>query len=204
MSLEGKVAIVTGGNSGIGKGIVLALAEHGANIVIDYVANPEATEELEKQVVALGDKAIGVEADVSKVDDLQRLVDTAVKEFGRVDIMVNNAGVETRTSVLDTTEAAVRQGARHQPQERLLRHADRRQTDDRPGRRRPDHQHHLRPRGLADARQHRVLPVEGRHAHARPVRPASSWRPTACSWSASAPAPSTPRSTRRPQPTRPR
>ena len=73
MSLKGKVAIVTGGNSGIGKAIVLALAEQGANIVIDYVANPEATEELEKQVVALGDKAIGVDADVSKVADLQTL-----------------------------------------------------------------------------------------------------------------------------------
>ena len=77
MSLKGKVAIVTGGNSGIGKAIVLALAEQGANIVIDYVANPEATEELEQQIVALGDRAIGVEADVSKVDDLQRLIDTA-------------------------------------------------------------------------------------------------------------------------------
>ena len=77
----------------------------GANIVIDYVANEQATEELEKQVVALGDQAIGVEADVSKVDDLQRLVDAAVKAFGRLDIMVNNAGVETRTSILDTTEA---------------------------------------------------------------------------------------------------
>ena len=98
MSVKGKVAIVTGGNSGIGKAIVLALAEQGANIVIDYVADPEATEELEEQVAALGDQAIGVEADVSKVADLQRLVDTAVEKFGRVDIMVNNAGVETRTS----------------------------------------------------------------------------------------------------------
>ncbi len=105
MTLKGKVAIVTGGNSGIGKSIVLALAEHGANIVIDYVANPQATEDLEQQVVALGDRAIGVEADVSKVADLQRLVDSAVKAFGRVDIMVNNAGIETRTSILDTTEA---------------------------------------------------------------------------------------------------
>jgi glucose 1-dehydrogenase len=105
VTLTGKVAIVTGGNSGIGKGIVLALAEHGANIVIDYVSNPDATEELEQQVIALGDQAIGVDADVSKVEDLQRLVDAAVGAFGRVDIMVNNAGVETRTSVLDTTEA---------------------------------------------------------------------------------------------------
>jgi glucose 1-dehydrogenase len=103
-TLDGKVAIVTGGNTGIGKSIVLALAQEGANIVIDYIANPEATEELEKQVAALGDTAIGVDADVSKVNDLQTLVDAAVKEFGRLDVMVNNAGVETRTSVLDTNE----------------------------------------------------------------------------------------------------
>jgi len=105
VTLAGKVAIVTGGNTGIGKSIVLALAKEGANIVIDYIADPQATEDLEQQVVGLGDKAIGVEADVSKVNDLQTLVDAAVKAFGRLDIMVNNAGVETRTSVLDTTEA---------------------------------------------------------------------------------------------------
>ena len=105
MSLKGKVAIVTGGNSGIGMAIVLELAKQGANLVIDYVAHPEATEELEKQVHALGDCVIGVKADVSQVTELQNLFAAAVKEFGRVDIMVNNAGVETRTSILDTTEA---------------------------------------------------------------------------------------------------
>ena len=105
MNLKGKVAIVTGGNSGIGLAIVLELARQGANIVIDYVAHPEATEELAKQVRALGDCVIGVEADVSQVAELQKLFAAAVKEFGRVDIMVNNAGVETRTSILDTTEA---------------------------------------------------------------------------------------------------
>jgi glucose 1-dehydrogenase len=104
MSLTGKVAIVTGGNSGIGKAIALSLAAQNAEIVIDYLFDPAATEALEAQIVGLGAKAIGVEADVSKVADIQRLVDTTVKEFGRLDIMVNNAGVETRTSVLDTTE----------------------------------------------------------------------------------------------------
>jgi glucose 1-dehydrogenase len=104
VSLKGKVAIVTGGNSGIGQAIVLGLAEAGANVVIDYIAHPEATEALEQQVAALGDKAIGVDADVSRIADLQKLVDQAVRAFGRLDIMVNNAGVETRASVLDTTE----------------------------------------------------------------------------------------------------
>jgi glucose 1-dehydrogenase len=102
--LDDKVAIVTGGNSGIGEAIVLALAQQGAHVVIDYVANPAATDALEQQVAGLGDAAIGVEADVSKVADLQRLVDAAVKAFGKLDVMVNNAGIETRTSVLDTTE----------------------------------------------------------------------------------------------------
>jgi glucose 1-dehydrogenase len=104
LSLTDKVAIVTGANSGIGLSIVLELAKQGAKIVIDYVAHPEATEALEKQVAALRSQAIGVKADVSNVAELQTLIDTAVQRFGRLDIMVNNAGVETRTSVLDTTE----------------------------------------------------------------------------------------------------
>jgi glucose 1-dehydrogenase len=104
MSLKGRVAIVTGGNSGIGQAIVLELARLGANVVIDYVCHPEATDALEQQVAKLGDQSIGVEADASKLADLQMLVDRAVSAFGRLDIMVNNAGVETRSSILDTTE----------------------------------------------------------------------------------------------------
>jgi glucose 1-dehydrogenase len=103
--LHGKVAVVTGGNTGIGKAVVLALARDGANVVIDYVAHPEATDELEAQVAALGDRAVGVDADVSVVADLQQLVSAAVEYFGRLDVWVNNAGMETRTSVLDSTEA---------------------------------------------------------------------------------------------------
>ena len=104
MNLKGKVAIVTGGNSGIGMAIVLELARQGANIVIDYVTHPEATKDLEKQVHALGDRVVGVDVDVSKVAELQKLIAATVDKLGRVDIMVNNAGIETRTSVLDTTE----------------------------------------------------------------------------------------------------
>ena len=101
--LQGKVAIVTGGNSGIGKAIVEYLAELGAQVVIDYRSHPEATEELEREIGSYGGSSFGVQADVSKLDDIQRLIDAAVAQYGRVDVMVNNAGVETRTSVLDTT-----------------------------------------------------------------------------------------------------
>jgi len=104
MSLKNKVAIVTGGNSGIGEAIVLELARLGASIVIDYVVHPETLPDLEKKVAELGGQAIGVEADVSQVADLQKMVDAAVAKFGRLDILVNNAGVETRSSILDTTE----------------------------------------------------------------------------------------------------
>jgi len=95
MSLKGMVAIVTGRNSGIGQAIVLELARHGANIVIDYAAHPGATDALEQQVSKLGDGSIGIEADASRLADLQMLIDKAASAFGHLDIMVNNAGVES-------------------------------------------------------------------------------------------------------------
>jgi glucose 1-dehydrogenase len=104
MTLKGKVAIVTGGNSGIGKAVVLELAKQGASIVIDYVSDEQAELDLEKQLRDLGDQVVGVKADVSSIADLNTLIGTAVSSFGRIDIMVNNAGIETRSSILDTTE----------------------------------------------------------------------------------------------------
>ena len=103
-ALQDKVAIVTGGNTGIGAAVVSELAAQGAKVVIDYVSNKDAEDELERKLAALNEPAVGVQADVSKVADLQKLVDAAVSNFGRLDILVNNAGIETRSSVLDTTE----------------------------------------------------------------------------------------------------
>ena len=105
MLLEGKSVVVTGGNSGIGEAIVLAAAAEGANVVIDYVAHPEETTALIAKVEAVGGHAVGVQADVSKAADLHRMVATAVETYGRLDVLINNAGIETRTSLLDTTEA---------------------------------------------------------------------------------------------------
>jgi glucose 1-dehydrogenase len=102
--LAGKTIVVTGGNSGIGKAIVTAAATAGANVVIDYIAHPEETSILIAKIEAAGGRAVGVQADVSTAAGLHAMVKIAVDTFGRLDALVNNAGVETRTSILDTTE----------------------------------------------------------------------------------------------------
>ena len=175
MSLTGKVAIVTGGNSGIGRAIALELARQGAQVVINYVVNPEATAELEKQIAASGGQAVGVRADVSKVAELQALVDSSVKAFGRVDILVNNAGVETRTSLLDTTEEQYDRvlGINLKSAFFATQIVARQMIKQGGGGR----IHHLGARGLADAGQHRVLPVQGRDAHAHAHRGARAGAP---------------------------
>src|SRR5215467_2630818 len=104
MILPNKVAIVTGGNSGIGRAIAVELAREGAAVVINYVRDPAAAEALKQEIGRSGGQAIAVQGDVTQLADIQRLIDQAVQAFGRLDIMVNNASVETRTSLLDSTE----------------------------------------------------------------------------------------------------
>ncbi len=104
MLLQGKTVIVTGGNSGIGAGIVRAAAKEGANVVIDYVEDPDEARDLVAEARQLGGQAVGVRADVSCVADLHELVRAAVSTYGRLDVLVNNAGIESRSSLLDTTE----------------------------------------------------------------------------------------------------
>jgi glucose 1-dehydrogenase len=104
MLLSGKSIVVTGGNSGIGEAIVVAAAAEGANVVVDYVAHPEETTSLIDKVETAGGHAVGVQADVSQATDLAKMMQTAVDNYGRLDVLINNAGIETRTSLLDTTE----------------------------------------------------------------------------------------------------
>jgi len=104
MLLENKVAIVTGGDSGIGHAIVLELAAEGAAVTINYHKNQAAAEATLQAVQAAGGRGQIVQGDVSSIADITNLVDRTVAAFGRLDIMVNNAGMETRTGVLDTTE----------------------------------------------------------------------------------------------------
>ena len=102
--LEGKVVVVTGGNSGIGEGIVREAAAQGAKVVIDWVGNEEATDRIVADVTAAGGQAIGFRADVSKVAELQALADAAVEAYGRIDVWVSNAGVEFHQTLETLTE----------------------------------------------------------------------------------------------------
>ena len=103
MRLLSKVAIVTGGAAGIGKGIALRLAEEGADIVIADIDEATARETA-AQIEAIGRRALAVRVDVSRKDDVEAMVARA-SEFGRIDILVNNAGVEYITPLFDVGEA---------------------------------------------------------------------------------------------------
>ncbi len=104
MQLQDKVAIVTGSDSGIGHAIALELAAQGAAVTINYHKNEAAADATLKTIQAAGGRGRVQQADVSTVTDVSALVDETVAAFGRLDVMVNNAGMETRTSVLETTE----------------------------------------------------------------------------------------------------
>jgi NAD(P)-dependent dehydrogenase (short-subunit alcohol dehydrogenase family) len=92
LDIQGKVAVVTGGASGIGRATAIALATEGADLVLADI-NDAGMEEACAEIAGLGRKAIAVHTDVSKLEDVQRLFDRSVSEMGRVDILMNNAGV---------------------------------------------------------------------------------------------------------------
>jgi glucose 1-dehydrogenase len=101
---DGKVAVISGASSGIGMAIADRLAQEGADCVIDYLNHPEVAQAVADKIVAAGGKAVIMQADVSKVADCQRLIDTAWQQLGRCDILVNNAGVEKGSDFCDVTE----------------------------------------------------------------------------------------------------
>lgn len=104
MKLVDKVAIVTGAGRGIGKGIALSLAQQGAHVVANYAHSAQGVAEVVEQITGLGRKAVAVQADVSRADQVQALVDRTVEQFGMVDILVNNAGIDPHVPFLEMTE----------------------------------------------------------------------------------------------------
>ena len=101
MSLAGKVAVITGAGTGIGQGIALAMAKAGANVVVDYVGKKEIAQGTIDEITKLGGKAIGVDADISNPDDVAMLIQKTIESFGRLDIFVNNAGIEKKCAFVD-------------------------------------------------------------------------------------------------------
>lgn len=102
--LENRVALVTGSSSGIGQEIAKRLGEEGANIVINYVGRREGAEDTLRQVEAAGAKGTIVQADVSKIDGVEGLIEHGWSTFGSIDILVNNAGMEKKAAFWDVAE----------------------------------------------------------------------------------------------------
>jgi glucose 1-dehydrogenase len=101
MRLADKVAVVTGGDTGIGKAIATALAREGARVVVDYVGTSKPAEKVVADIENFGGRACAIEADISKPDDVARLMQGTVKAYGAVDIAINNAGIEEKHPFLD-------------------------------------------------------------------------------------------------------
>ena len=99
--LEGRHALVTGANSGIGRGIALRLAQEGASVAINYISRPEDAAAVVKEIEAANVKGIAVQADVSNEQQVDAMIERAVTELGGLDILVNNAGFETHHDFLE-------------------------------------------------------------------------------------------------------
>ncbi|MEP6261830.1 MAG: 3-oxoacyl-[acyl-carrier-protein] reductase [Gillisia sp.] len=91
--LEGKNAIITGGSRGIGKGIAMVFAQHGANVAFTYASSVEAANELEKELTGLGVKSKGYKSNAAKFDECEELIKNVASDFGSIDILINNAGI---------------------------------------------------------------------------------------------------------------
>ena len=98
--LKDKVAIVTGGSRGIGRATAIALAASGASVAVNYASSSGAADEVVAAIVAMGGKAIAIKADVSNEDEVEALVKATKTEFGRIDVLVNNAGITRDTLLL--------------------------------------------------------------------------------------------------------
>lgn len=103
--LKKQTALVTGASSGIGKGIALAMAGEGANVVINYHSDEKSAQEMVQQIKADGGKAIAVGANVSKEEDVRTMFQATFDAFGTIDILVNNAGIQKDARLIDMSLA---------------------------------------------------------------------------------------------------
>lgn len=104
MRLQNKVALITGANSGIGKGIAVRFAQEGAHVAVNYLPGGTREADAQAEVAAFTTEGLAVGGDVSKRDDVQSMIDATVAKFGRLDILINNAGIEINKPFLDVTD----------------------------------------------------------------------------------------------------
>ena len=102
--LEGKTALVTGASKGIGRGIAIKLAQHGANVAFTYLSSVEKGQSLEKELETFGIKAKGYQSDASDFKAAEELINSILTDFGRLDIVVNNAGITKDNLLMRMTE----------------------------------------------------------------------------------------------------
>ena len=102
---HGKVVLVTGASKGVGKGVALQLARHGANVVVNYNSDQKGAEATAEEIRGMGVAAIVVQGNVGVAAEVESMFATVIKEFGRLDILVNNAGVQTWKALLELSEA---------------------------------------------------------------------------------------------------
>ncbi|WCT12451.1 SDR family NAD(P)-dependent oxidoreductase [Mucilaginibacter jinjuensis] len=107
--LNGKVAVITGASKGIGAGIAKAYAKEGAAVVVNYASSKEGADKVVQEIAAAGGKAIAVQANVDNAADVKRLFEETIKAFGKLDVLVNNAGVYSFAGIEDITEASFHQ-----------------------------------------------------------------------------------------------
>jgi glucose 1-dehydrogenase len=105
MKLKDQAAIVTGAGKGIGAALAIGLAREGAAVVVNYSRSAKEAEKVVSDIRVAGGRAVAIQADVQKLADHQKLISAALDNFGRLDILINNAGLEYRESFLTTTEA---------------------------------------------------------------------------------------------------
>jgi len=102
--LKGKVALITGSSRGVGSAVALGFAKEGARVVVNYTSNEKAAKEVAEAIKQIGSQAIVVRADVAKREEADSLVQAAIDEFGRLDVLVNNAGFTRPAMMLKMTE----------------------------------------------------------------------------------------------------
>jgi glucose 1-dehydrogenase len=105
MRLDGKKALITGSSKGIGRGIAIAFARAGADVVINYNSDPRGAQEAVAEVETLGRRAVAIQADLGQVASVRQLVAASAEALGGLDVLVNNAGIERHAAFADVTEA---------------------------------------------------------------------------------------------------